>query len=523
MVRMIRAVQPVGPYRVGGWSFGGILAYEIATQLIGADQQVDFLGLFDTFYSGGGTYQSPESHIEFDDKKALLHVIEFYLAAGQHPRPAQDMEPAMVELRAAVNTMDLAAFVQKCHSLTLMPKRYSHLTTAQLEQTFARERAHRLADFQYYAQPLPIPVHLFVAQGNKTSCLPGWNAVVPSGLLRITLLDGDHESIMHTPHVEFFGNALSHAVRKGGESQRVLAESSYSPLIALQSGRQNIAPLFCLPGAGANVTSFTELTTCLERSQPVYGLQPRGLEGELVPHTTVFAAVECYVRAINEIYPRGPVHLLGHSFGGWLAFQLAQTLLQSGRTIGSCTILDSEVPDRDARILREYNNTEALMKWVDTFDLVLGRPLGVSRTDIDSRSEAVQRGLLHDRLVAEGLMPVRSDPDMLRGPLRTFAASLRTHFRPDRPYTGQVRLVLVDDPALDEVANRQNQQETTDGWKRWVPNLRSTHGPGNHLTILKRPHVQALADLIQEDLSGKYTSQKNLEDLRFVSRVVFRG
>ncbi|HEV2734936.1 MAG TPA: amino acid adenylation domain-containing protein, partial [Longimicrobiaceae bacterium] len=40
LVRMVREVQPVGPYRLAGWSFGGILAYEMAAQLVGQDQAV---------------------------------------------------------------------------------------------------------------------------------------------------------------------------------------------------------------------------------------------------------------------------------------------------------------------------------------------------------------------------------------------------------------------------------------------------------------------------------------------------
>src|ERR1700694_4079512 len=33
MVKMIRAVQPVGPYRVAGFSMGGVFAYEVVAQL----------------------------------------------------------------------------------------------------------------------------------------------------------------------------------------------------------------------------------------------------------------------------------------------------------------------------------------------------------------------------------------------------------------------------------------------------------------------------------------------------------
>ncbi|GAA3809465.1 hypothetical protein GCM10022226_32240 [Sphaerisporangium flaviroseum] len=45
-VEAVRAVQPEGPYRLGGWSFGGILAFEIARQL-GADQ-VEMVAMLDS-------------------------------------------------------------------------------------------------------------------------------------------------------------------------------------------------------------------------------------------------------------------------------------------------------------------------------------------------------------------------------------------------------------------------------------------------------------------------------------------
>jgi thioesterase domain-containing protein/acyl carrier protein len=48
----IRAFQPEGPYYLGGYSFGGLVAFEIARQLRLQDQQVALLALFDTLYPG---------------------------------------------------------------------------------------------------------------------------------------------------------------------------------------------------------------------------------------------------------------------------------------------------------------------------------------------------------------------------------------------------------------------------------------------------------------------------------------
>jgi amino acid adenylation domain-containing protein len=47
----IRAVQPEGPYQLGGFSLGGLVAYEMASQLQSRGQEVSLLVLFDTYAS----------------------------------------------------------------------------------------------------------------------------------------------------------------------------------------------------------------------------------------------------------------------------------------------------------------------------------------------------------------------------------------------------------------------------------------------------------------------------------------
>lgn len=53
----IRTVQPHGPYRFAGWSFGGLIAFEIARQLIFDDEKVVSLILLDTCAPGSRAYE----------------------------------------------------------------------------------------------------------------------------------------------------------------------------------------------------------------------------------------------------------------------------------------------------------------------------------------------------------------------------------------------------------------------------------------------------------------------------------
>src|SRR5207247_2470137 len=44
----LRVAQPNGPYRLGGWSMGGVVAFEMAQQLTSLGQEVALLALVDS-------------------------------------------------------------------------------------------------------------------------------------------------------------------------------------------------------------------------------------------------------------------------------------------------------------------------------------------------------------------------------------------------------------------------------------------------------------------------------------------
>jgi thioesterase domain-containing protein len=85
---------------------------------------------------------------------------------------------------------------------------------------------------------------------------------------------------------------------------------------------------------------------------------------------------------------------------------------------------------------------------------------------------------------------------VLRGPLRTFSSCLRATYTPGGVYPDPLRIVMVNEIGYDEEANQRQFLETARGWQRWAPALSSCVGPGNHMTVLKEPHVRDLAALL---------------------------
>ena len=110
-------------------------------------------------------------------------------------------------------------------------------------------------------------------------------------------------------------------------------------LVAIQP-RGSEAPLFCFHAGMGTLMFYYDLSRLLGPSQPVYGLSPRGLNDDSIPHRTVEEMVADYVQEIRTVQPRGPYHLVGFCFGGLLAFEAARQLASAAERVPFLAILD---------------------------------------------------------------------------------------------------------------------------------------------------------------------------------------
>ena len=160
-------------------------------------------------------------------------------------------------------------------------------------------------------------------------------------------------------------------------------------------------------------------------------------------------------------------------------------------------MVDAEAPEGNGIHGPEYNRPQMFMQLVELTELSAQCDLNLAEADFDGLDYPAQLQLLHSRLVAVQIMPPRSKPESLRGMVRTFAAHLRTTYVPPQTYPGPVRLVLVRDARDDETTSRRKHEQAAAGWRRFAPELVTWRGPGNHMTILKPPHVAALVNWLR--------------------------
>jgi acyl carrier protein len=75
-------------------------------------------------------------------------------------------------------------------------------------------------------------------------------------------------------------------------------------------------PMFIVAGMFGNVLNLRHVALELGRDRPVYGLQARGLIGDMEPHTRIEDAASDCIAEMRQVQPEGPYFVAGFSGGG---------------------------------------------------------------------------------------------------------------------------------------------------------------------------------------------------------------
>jgi thioesterase domain-containing protein len=118
-----------------------------------------------------------------------------------------------------------------------------------------------------------------------------------------------------------------------------------STVVPLRNAHGSRPPLFIVHGVGGNVLGFYSLAKCLHPDQPVYGIQAQSLLPDQEALLKLDEMAERYIADMRAVSPEGPYNLLGFSFGGLVAYEIAQQLHAAGSKVGLLGMLDTRQPD----------------------------------------------------------------------------------------------------------------------------------------------------------------------------------
>jgi surfactin family lipopeptide synthetase A len=214
---------------------------------------------------------------------------------------------------------------------------------------------------------------------------------------------------------------------------------SWSSLVSIQTGGAK-PPFFCVHGAGGMVIIYRDLAQALGSDQPVYGLQAQGLDDKQPCLTRVEDMAAHYLKEIRTVQPTGPYFLGGLSFGGTVAWEMAQQLQATGEEVGLLALFDT-FPGR------YESNRELLLKlWHRPLAekvIYVGRKMGQYGKTFWRR---LTRGMLPEALkkVRRGIHQAGAHyvTQAYSGPVVLFRASKKSLRGVDDPYAGWKDLAL---------------------------------------------------------------------------------
>ncbi|MGB8703344.1 MAG: acyltransferase domain-containing protein, partial [Thermosynechococcaceae cyanobacterium] len=315
----------------------------------------------------------------------------------------------------------------------------------------------------------------------------------------------NQSQLIETPTIEMLASVI--------EKARNSKQKSPSSLVEIQP-KGSKKPIFCIHPAGGNSFCYLNLVNYLDPDQPLYGLEDPNINKNSQP-INFKEKVKHYLKLIEAVQPNGPYFLLGYSYGGNMAFEMALQLTKQGKEVASLIMLDSFPPIsyqnivvEDTRLLASIWHMIGLMfnknerNWLDE----------LQKINPENQLTYVLRQLQSDQ---SGIAIPDSflDIQLLKVAMNNFR-ELRYN-QPTEVYTGQINYFWAKEKIPESLSHLLNYQIPDDllggGWSQLSTQPIQTHFvPGHHFTMFNEANYPILGNTLKDCLEQAQKAELSL-------------
>ncbi|WP_339401448.1 amino acid adenylation domain-containing protein [Tychonema sp. BBK16] len=287
-------------------------------------------------------------------------------------------------------------------------------------------------------------------------------------------------SIFQSPTVEQLANIL-----------RDNNWSSPSPsMVVIQPGTGgDKPPIFCIHVLGRGLEFYRPMLAYLDKSQPLLGLSTQIMDRKLAPPNRVEELAAYYIKEMQTFQPMGPYLMLGVSFGGTVAFEIARQLFDRGEKVALLGFFDTyglrSKVNKDLSVIKKTNLITRLLELKPA--VFLEKAKSNLRGKVEMLTYAIYRILVKFYRAIDRPLPIYLEDfnhgDENEDAAKQYIAGI---------YPGQAILFKAVESAI--LFGDDHEM----GWGEVVTGGIEVHEiPSSHLGMLKEPHVQLLGETLQ--------------------------
>ena len=194
-IEALREIQPNGPYFLGGWSMGGIVAFEMATQLLRHGDQVDMLAMLDS-----PAPVNSEQIAKIDDYNDVKILVDFAIDMAQSA--GKNLSSSVEQLQGLTLDEQLNYFLEQARIVNLVPWDFELEQLRCLLKVF---KNNVLALQSYTPQVYPNQIIYFHASDEVSNKFSDptliWSRLSGKPIEIITI-PSNHYTIITKPHIQ---------------------------------------------------------------------------------------------------------------------------------------------------------------------------------------------------------------------------------------------------------------------------------------------------------------------------------
>ena len=159
-------------------------------------------------------------------------------------------------------------------------------------------------------------------------------------------IDLDSHILLHHPTIAGVAELIQNSNINTTSQDSFLKQLLPDSIVEIQTGSNLKLPLFLIHPVGGHVYFYKDLIYHLGKEQPIYGLEDSKLHGQKVEAQLVEEMAAKYVEAMLKVQSEGPYLIGGSSFGGLIAFEMANQLQKLNRKVELLVLIDTPTSEQ---------------------------------------------------------------------------------------------------------------------------------------------------------------------------------